>query len=100
MKFISDVFFPSWPGKSVNPNFRQHQSYRNNDKFDSCLEIQSKTAARISISTLNPLKLLSNQIHIWCLSGRLILPKVGVDGFTRPQWESDVRYECHFKLVL
>ena len=64
MKFISDVTFPSWPGKSVNPNFRQYQSCRNNDKFNCCLEIQPKTARRISICTLTPLKLPSNQIHI------------------------------------
>ena len=34
--------------------------------FNCCLEIQSKKAARISVCTLNSLKLLSNQIHIWC----------------------------------
>ena len=28
MKLISDVTFPSWPGISVNLNFRQCQSYR------------------------------------------------------------------------
>ena len=31
---------------------------------------------------------------------RLILPKVLVDGCTIPRQESDVRYECHFKLKL
>ena len=29
---------------------------------------------------------------------RLILGKVGVDGFTRPRWESDVRFEKSKKL--
>ena len=47
MKFLSDVAFPSWHGKSVNPNFRQYQSHRNYDQFNCCLEIQSKTDARI-----------------------------------------------------
>ena len=55
MKFISDVTFPSWSGKSVKPSFGQCQSYRNNDKFNCYLEIQSKTDARISISALNSL---------------------------------------------
>ena len=64
MKFISEVTFPLWPGKPVNPNFPQYQSYRNNDKFNSCLEIQSKTDARISVFTLKPLTLPSNQIQI------------------------------------
>ena len=66
MKFISDVTFLSWPGKSVNPNFRQYQSHRNNDKFNWCLEIQSKTNARISICTPNTLTLPLNHIYIWC----------------------------------
>ena len=57
---LSDVTFPSWPSKSVNPNFRQYNSYRNNDKFNCYLEIQSKRDARISISTLSTLTLLSN----------------------------------------
>ena len=39
MKFISDITFLLWPGKSVNLNFRKYQSYRNNDKFNFCLEI-------------------------------------------------------------
>ena len=60
MKFISNVTFPAWPGKSVNPNFPQYQSYRNNGKFNCSLKIQSKAAARISVCTLNPLKLPSN----------------------------------------
>ena len=42
MKFIFDVICLSRPGKSVNPNFRQYQSYRKNDKFNCCLEIQQK----------------------------------------------------------
>ena len=54
MKFISDVTFPLCPGKSVNPNFQQYQTYRNNDKFSYCLEIPSKTDARISISHHGP----------------------------------------------
>ena len=53
--FLSDVVFPSWPGTSVYPNFRQYQFNRNNDKFDCFLQIQSKMAARISIFTLKPL---------------------------------------------
>ena len=63
--FLSDVTFLSWLGKSVNPNFSLYQSDTNNSKFNFCLEIQSKTVTRISISTLNPLKLPWNQIHIW-----------------------------------
>ena len=66
MKFMSDVTFPSWLGKSVNTNFLQYQFDRNNKKFNCCLEIQSKMTARISICTLNSLKVSSNQIHIWC----------------------------------
>ena len=66
MKFMSDVTFSSWPGKSVNPNFRQYQSYRNKDKFNCCCNIQPKTTKTISICTLNPLKLPSNKIYIWC----------------------------------
>ena len=31
---------------------------------------------------------------------RLILGKVGVDGFTGPRRESDIRYECDLKVVL
>ena len=62
MKFIFDITFPLWPGESVNLNFRQYQSDRNNNKFNYCLKIQSKIAAIISISILNPLKLPSNQI--------------------------------------
>ena len=46
----------------VNPSIL---TYRKNKKFNCFLEIQSKKAARISICTLDPLKLSSNQIHIW-----------------------------------
>ena len=42
IKFISDVTFPTWAGKIIKPNFRQYQSYRNNDKFNCYLEIQSE----------------------------------------------------------
>ena len=66
MKFIFDVICLSRPGKSVNPNLRQYQSYRNNDKFNCCLEIQQQKSARVSTCTLNTLKQHSNQIHIWC----------------------------------
>ena len=31
---------------------------------------------------------------------RLILGKVGVDGFTGPRGESDIRYKCNLKVVL
>ena len=31
---------------------------------------------------------------------RLILGKVGVDVFTGPRRESDIRYECELKVVL
>ena len=31
---------------------------------------------------------------------RLMLGNVGVDGFTEPQWESDIRYEFDLKVVL
>ena len=64
-KFISDVNFPTWLGKSVNPNFWQYQPNRNNDKFTCSLEIQSNITEIITICTLNPLKVPSNQIHIW-----------------------------------
>ena len=33
MKFIFDVSFSSWAGKSANPNIRQYQSDRNNNKI-------------------------------------------------------------------
>ena len=49
----SDVTFSSWPAKSVNPNFQQQQSDRNNAKFNCCLEIQLEIAAIICIFTLN-----------------------------------------------
>ena len=64
--FLFDVTFTSWLGKSVNPNFRQYQSDRNNNKFNCCLRNYSEMATRISICTLNPLKLRSNQIHTKC----------------------------------
>ena len=64
-KFISDVNFPPWLGKSVNPNFWQYQPNRNNDKFTCSLEIQSNITEIITICTLNPLKVPLNQIHIW-----------------------------------
>ena len=31
---------------------------------------------------------------------RLILGKVGVDGFTGPRRESDIRYECGLEVVV
>ena len=31
---------------------------------------------------------------------RLILGKLGIDGFTGPRRESDIRYECDLKVVL
>ena len=63
--FLSEVTFPPWPGKSVHPNFRKYQSDRKNDKFNCCFKVPSKTAARIYICALDPLKLSSNQIPIW-----------------------------------
>ena len=54
--FLSDITFPSWPCKSVNSNFVQYQSDRDNNKFNCCLEIQSKMPARISVCTLKPFK--------------------------------------------
>ena len=54
MKLISDPTLPLWLGKSVYPIFPQYQSYGNGNKFNFFLEIQSKTSARISISTVNP----------------------------------------------
>ena len=80
--FLSDVTFPSWPKKSVNPNFRQCQSDRNNHKFNCWLEIQSKTVARIYFYTINRLKLPPNQIHIWCQ--RLVVAMVIVSTFFFP----------------
>ena len=55
--FLSGITFLLWLRKSVNPNFWQYQSDRNNEKFNCCLEIQSEIAEIISICTLNPLKL-------------------------------------------
>ena len=55
--FLSDITFLLWLRKYVNPNFWQYQSYRNNEKFNCYLEIQSEIAEIISICTLNPLKL-------------------------------------------
>ena len=52
------------PGKFINPNFRQYQSDKSNDKFTCCLQIPVKMAKIMSICTLNP-------IHI-----RLQLPVV------------------------
>ena len=75
MKFIFDVTFPSWLGKSVNSKFRQHQSYRNNGKF--------KTAGKFLIAFV-----------------RLISRKNGVDGFTGRRQKSGTRYELDLKLVL
>ena len=69
VKFISDVKFSSWPGKSVNPNFWQYQSEWSSDKFICCLEIQSKNAEIISISTLNPARFGFHCIFNWVLSG-------------------------------
>ena len=57
---------PRGPCKFVYPHFWQCQSDRNRDRFNCWFETQSKMAARISICTLNPLKLSSSQIHIWC----------------------------------
>ena len=37
--FLSDVTFPSWPGKSVKLNFLQYQSDGKNDKFACCLHV-------------------------------------------------------------
>ena len=34
------------------------------------------------------------------VSVRLMLGKVGVDGFTGPQRETDIRYKCDLKVVL
>ena len=39
-------------------------------------------------------------IKFFFVSVRLILPKIGVDRFTEPRRESDVRYEFHFKPIL
>ena len=42
----------SWPRNTANPSFLQYQSEIHNNKFNCCLEIQLKTAARISVCTL------------------------------------------------
>ena len=57
MKLLSEVIFSSWPSKTVNLNFPNYRFCRNKDKFNRCLKIQSKMAARISICTLNPFKI-------------------------------------------
>ena len=40
----------------------------------------------------------TRQFDIACV--RLILGKVGVDGFTGPRYETSVRYEFGFKVIL
>ena len=57
------------PVNALTPNFGninciETMLYRNNEKFNYCFEIQSKTVARISFRTLNSLNLPLNQIHI------------------------------------
>ena len=59
---LPDITFLSWFSKLINPILQQYQYDRNYGKFNCCLEIQSKLTAIISICTLNPLKLPSNQI--------------------------------------
>ena len=49
--FISDVTFPSWPSKSVNPQFSQYQSYKNNYKFTCCFKCHQNMAVKTSITT-------------------------------------------------
>ena len=39
-KFITEVTFPLRLGKSVNPNIRYYQFYRDNQKFTCCCQIQ------------------------------------------------------------
>ena len=38
--FLSEIILSSRHSKSVDPDFRQGQSDKNNDKLDCCLEIQ------------------------------------------------------------
>ena len=52
---MSDVDFPSYLSKSVNPYFRQYLSDRNSEKFICCQKIQSKNAEIVSISTVKRL---------------------------------------------
>ena len=52
---------PTSPAPKIDPRYPR---YLADSKFNCCLEIQSEIAARISIYTLNLLKLPSNQVHI------------------------------------
>ena len=56
------------PVNNLYPNFWQYQSDRNIDKLIFYLNIQSKNAEIISISTLNPLRLGSYCVFNWVLS--------------------------------
>ena len=49
--------FLVWRHIFVNPNFRQYQFGRNNDKFTCLLGNQSEMSAIISVCTIKPLKL-------------------------------------------
>ena len=71
---LPDITFLSWLSKLINPILQQYQYDRNYGKFNCCLEIQSKLTAIISICTLNPLKLPSNQSHIWRQPSTPLLP--------------------------
>ena len=67
--FLSDVTLPRWSDKSVNHNFRQHQSDKSNGKFACCLEIKSKMVEIISICNLRPLTFGSKRGFKWVLPG-------------------------------
>ena len=104
MKFTSDFTFPSWPGKSVNPNFRQYQSHRNNDKFNCCLQIQSKTDARIPIYTPHPLTLPSNHIHISCpfpvVARKTRQPPLFPISILQNNYKFTCSFKCHKNMIV
>ena len=103
MKFISDVTFLSWPDKSVKPNFPPNQSYRNNNKFNCCLEIQSKTDARISICTLTlynclQIKFISNvTFPLW--PGNSVNPHFSQYKSYKSNYKFTCCFKCHWKMA-
>ena len=61
-----------------------HQGYKGGNRdYCSHLSVRFETTGKFLIVFL-----------------RLILGKVGFDGFTGPRWESGIRYECDWKVVL
>ena len=72
-------------------------------EIDTRYEIDSKVVLRLwGANRDSCYRFLLNfqaAIKFIIVSVRLILPKVRVDGFTRPRRESDVRCKFHVKLI-